>query len=185
YGWEHEYLYFVQMANYLGIKGVTDRPKKNDATGQYAAYMNLIPNNGPVRRSVFFCPSSTWQTSQDYATAVTGAGGVMPWWEYTSYAIFTTGWTQQSVDWWSAGGTSVFDANGNVANQTAAEFLLGRRMASSANPAAAGVFAHYVRQYGITVWWQMESAYGWESPYYDYGGPDCTPHSFAVPHAFL
>ena len=52
-------------------------------------------------------------------------------------------------------------------------------------PAASGVFAHYSRQHGITVWWQMESAYGWASPYYDYGAPDNSPHSFILPHGFL
>ena len=63
YHFQHEYIYFVRLAPYAGLNGVTDGPMAGDDTGQFAAYASMIPDGGPVTRSAFYCPSATWSTS--------------------------------------------------------------------------------------------------------------------------
>ena len=196
YAWGHEYTYFVQLAPYAGFNQVTAHPKSPDASGQFAAYAALIPNNGPIARSVFRCPASTFSTTDDYASAKDpwGNGGVMPWWEYCSYGIYTSGWsgkywkTDGTTHWWNLP-IYPFDASGTVVDKQAADFVLGRVLSSAAKPERTAVFGHYCRP---CVWWELESAVGWAAPSYDFGQiasyyPGASPNSHygSLPSCFL
>lgn len=177
FGWTHEYLYFVRLAEYCGLDGVAGRPYSADANGQFYAYVSRIPNSGPVTRSVFYCPSSKWRVATDYPAA-----GPMPWWEYSSYGIFTSGWTgKTNVHYWDSGHCDPFDAAGNIVSEACAKFLLGRVLISNSRPANTGVFSHFSRD---NVWWQTESAVGWESCSYSVGGA-LNDHGNQLPAGFL
>ena len=92
YAWAHEYAWFVQLSPYVGLTQVTAGPKTGGVGGQFDKYVSLIPNNGLVRRSLFYCPATDWQTANSYAT---DAVGRMAIWEYSSYGIFTSGWANK------------------------------------------------------------------------------------------
>ncbi|OPZ31703.1 MAG: hypothetical protein BWZ02_00031 [Lentisphaerae bacterium ADurb.BinA184] len=178
YSWGHEYIYFVQLAVYVGFDEIAEAPKTGGAGGQHATYVNLIPNRGPVTRSVLYCPTAGWETSDTYPN-----GDVMPWWHYSSYGIFTSGWSgDPNKHWWNQP-LDPFDDSGRVDRPQAAAFLLGTILSSSPNPSNTGVFGHFSR---ANVWWQLEAANGWTScsytPYYDTAQND---HGNALPAGFL
>ncbi len=186
YSWDSEHNFRPQLSRYLGIAGVADRPKKNDATGQWAAYCEKIANRGPVRRSAFFCPASTWQPTTTYAAATPFTAGGMPLWQFSSYAPFNTGWRwRQAADGSWPWDQNVFDPSGNVANATLAEQMLGRRLATAANPVQTGVFSHWGWSHPRAV---VDSATGWFTGYSDgvtVPSSSYNDHRSAPPHIFL
>ena len=172
----HEYFYFVKLASYVGIRNVDDQPMSGDASGQFAAYVNQIPNHGPVTHSVLYCPGEKWSTADPYPSAAP-----MPWWNYTTYGIFTSGWTQvPGQHWWSFAGT-ITDGSGNL-TPAGRDIILGTRLSRAPRPANTGVFGHFSR---ACVWWQLEAATGWVAPSYNYDGGDRNAHLNQLPTGFL
>lgn len=181
-----QYLFFVRLAPYAGITGVTDAPKESTAFGQVGAYAEQIEDNGPVRRSAFFCPSRRWQPDQSYADAVSEQGGNFPWWEFTSYGTFTISWLGENRHFY--GGSSVFDASGSM-NTDKAELYLGTILASSNAPSHTGVFGHLAQS--NSVYLPVEVATGtWQANSYDFtdlsGNKHIqTSHMDGLPISFL
>jgi len=178
YSWGHEYIYFVQLAVYVGFDRIAETPKTGGPGGQHAAYVAMLPNGGPITKSALYCPTAQWTTSDTYPS-----GSVMPWWHYSSYGIFTSGWSgDPNKHWWNQP-LYPFDANGNIVRPQAAAFLLGRILSSSPQPSRTGVFGHFSR---ANVWWQMEAAIGWTSPSYTpYFDSLQNDHGQTLPTGFL
>jgi len=93
---EMEYLFPVAMAQYMGLRGISERTAAPtavdgdfDSSGRFQAYCAGVVDNGPVRNSVFFCPSETsqWKGPYFYRSG--------DWWlMLTNYAAVWSGWNQ-------------------------------------------------------------------------------------------
>jgi prepilin-type N-terminal cleavage/methylation domain-containing protein len=165
YGWLHEYLWFVRLTPYLGIRDVTDVPMAPDSTGQYSRYCENLASNGSVRRSPLFCPSVDWEANSSYALAAASAGS-MPWWHYTSYAPFTATWTRQNSHIWSQLWNIVWTDATSTAVPIAGlgHLQLSKRLGQNRNASATAVFGHFAQ---ANPWFQMEAGYGWTAPNWD------------------
>jgi len=182
YAWQNEYVYFVALAPYVGLGGVADVPRKNDATGRWAAYANMIPNNGPVTKSAFYCPSDKFRAPEStYAQGSADNGGMSAWWEYTTYGIFVVGWTQDPLcDWWGNNYYDPFDANGNIvpAQKATADWLFNKKLFNAPCPSNVGVFAHFGQ---AEPYYEVTTVQGWGGCSYN---SSCS-HDNQLPTGFL
>lgn len=142
WGWANENLYIIQLSRYLsGLEEVFDVAPSPTANGRWAKYLSLIPDNGPARRSAWFCPSDPYN----------GEKGAGDWCEYplylpTIYKPITTGWTNTGKHIhdicnqpYKADGKPYYP---NPPNSNSPEYIIGKRLAKSRAPSNTGVFGH-------------------------------------------
>jgi prepilin-type N-terminal cleavage/methylation domain-containing protein len=87
--------WFVRLAMYVGLNGIADQPQGNfwtdpgGAPSPGMAYLQQVAGQGPVRRSIFFCP-----TDDRYVDALPALGtGTYPWGvPVSSYSPIQTAW---------------------------------------------------------------------------------------------
>ncbi len=132
-----EYLFPVALAGYVGFNRVAERPilpgpgGAYSTAGRFQAYAEGVVDKGPIRSSIFYCPSETkqWKGPYNY-----GSGD---WWiMLTNYASVWYGWNQNHLgnpDSWIPQAGSVW-ANPNR--------FMGKYLANRPVPANTAVFGH-------------------------------------------
>jgi len=85
-----EFLYYVALAKYVGISGVSDRPIQAGPGGRMWAYYGSLVNGGSARKSAFFCPSDGIQLSDPGFDPLTTAA--IQWGNFSSYGTVGTSW---------------------------------------------------------------------------------------------
>jgi prepilin-type N-terminal cleavage/methylation domain-containing protein/prepilin-type processing-associated H-X9-DG protein len=137
-----EYLYFVAIAQNVGIGNVSDQPIQPGPGGRLWAYSQQLLNGSPRARNVMFCPEQEWAWGG--ANPIPSTFPNSPWFMFTSYGTCYKRW-----DWHAADDTS---ANPPTSAQgytpTGADFLsnkgkyLGTHLALSPRPSTVAVFGH-------------------------------------------
>ena len=141
-----EYYYLVQLASYVGLSGISSLPPRLNGGpgGRMFAYVGQLVTNGPVTKSVFWCPTApkapdTWTATQ------------LPWTAFTGYGPIRYGWNTepgQGQEIWAN------DLPSTV-RYTRPSFSIHN------NPSSAGVFAH-ANPGNPGMWNQLTVASGWE-----------------------
>jgi prepilin-type processing-associated H-X9-DG protein len=127
-----EYLYVVALAQYVGVSGVSDQPYQPGPGGRMFAYAQGVVN-GPIRRSVFFCPSEQWQPADPVTSS-------MQWMGFTSYGTCYYGWNP-SAD--GATNCDYIPTNANVFPSNT-NYWMSKRLSRMKTSSNVGVFAHIV-----------------------------------------
>ncbi|HEY8668989.1 MAG TPA: DUF1559 domain-containing protein [Tepidisphaeraceae bacterium] len=174
----NEYLWFVRICPYLGIKELDSAPDDGSLNGKHAKYCESIYNYGSVRKSPLFCPSTIWQPATPWAQdPQVVANFSIANWEYASYWPFTTSWTRQTrYDAPTIGAATIF-----------AKY--GRALSSNRNSAQTPVFGHCDQSY----WWGIVNyGRGYQSVSYSFTDVSSgrkynmsSNHNDILPMAFL
>ena len=85
-----EFLYYVALAKYVGISGVSDRPIQAGPGGRMWAYYGSIVNGGSGRKSVLFCPSDDIVLSDPGFDPLTTPA--IQWTGFSSYGTVGMSW---------------------------------------------------------------------------------------------
>ncbi len=140
----NEFLYTTALASYVGLSHVAARPQSGDTNGAWWAYVQGIPSSGNplaglTRKSVFFCPSETYQMSAADAASI--AAGTPKWRNvHTTYGPV-------GLSWHATNAEVPFGASDLGNDQPGANFMtdgrhINRHLARLPSPANAGVFGH-------------------------------------------
>ena len=170
-----EYLYFVALAGYSGVSGVDKQPMQGGPGGRMWAYVAGVADNGPIRRSVWFCPDDSAQLGT-WVTPATLLYGT-----YTNYGPSYFRWDPSVIR--SANPTTkdgyipTCGAGGNF--ETAPDLYLGKYLARSPNADRAGVFAH---TYGRGCYLMVARVTG---GWIDYSYNRTMSHNNNLPTSFL
>jgi len=141
-----ECLWSPALASYVGIAGVGNKPAAGSSNGRFYAYCSQIADNGPVRRSAFFCPAEITQVAGPLTYPV-------PWMQLGNYAAVWSGWNP-GANPPSASPAYVPTAAGLATAANRAKYM-GLTLEMQATPADTAVFGHvgnsftYTQVYGI------------------------------------
>ncbi len=163
-----EYHFLVMLAPYVGLSGVADKPPQpaGGPGGRMFAYVNQLVGNGPVTRSVFWCPTAPKPPD-------TWTGTTMPWTSFTAYGPIKMSW-----DPTLAPGTESW---ANTANTT----QYGPFLSLSQKPSKAAVFAHQ-QPNNPGMWMNIYTGSGWSG--FGYNGStwsSVNSHDNRLPMAFF
>ena len=137
-----EFLYFVAIAKYVDIGGVSDQPIQPGPGGRLWAYSQSLIDGSARTRSVMFCPEQAWSWSGPNPVPASFPNN--PWFMFTSYGTCYKRW-----DWQAAPDTSVnppTSAQGYT--PTSSDFLkniskyLGTSLSTSPRSSNVAVFGH-------------------------------------------
>lgn len=170
-----EFLYYVALAKYVGVSGVSDIPVKTGPGGRMWAYAGAVNNNGKARRSALFCRADTSVINNatfDPKTSNTAPGGA-----FSSYGCVIMNW----VDWKKATPNQFGNLSGSNCPEfsgwetpwpqaSTQNFYLGRTLSARSNPSTVAVFAHQSvgnYTYNIITTALGQSGGGWGGYIYD------------------
>jgi prepilin-type N-terminal cleavage/methylation domain-containing protein len=163
-----EFLYYVALADYVGIKNVATRPIQAGPGGRMWAYYGAIANNGPGRKSVLFCPADDSLASDPGFDPLTSPS--IQWTTFSSYGAVAMSWTnwEQSDSnvqvpgfYGPAVPTPAATNSFNNANQAK---HLGKTLAKKRRPSELPVFAHQRKSnatYTLIIYALGQNGGGW------------------------
>lgn len=93
-----EFLYYVALAKYVGISGVSDQPIQAGPGGRMWAYYGSIVNGGRGRQSALFCPSDDRRVSDPGFDPLTTPALTSTGMHFTSYGAVGTTWGNWAVN---------------------------------------------------------------------------------------
>jgi len=132
-----EFLYYVALAKYVGINGVSDIPIKRGPGGRMWSYVGAVNNGGPARRSAFFCRLDPTQLNNPTFDPKTSAQA--PWTAYSSYGCVTMSWANWNSNMGYADQNPAFYGGFGATEQS---IFLGRVLSKRTNPSTIPVYAH-------------------------------------------
>ena len=145
-----EYHFLLMLASYVGLPGVSEKPAmpSGGPGGRMFAYVGQLITNGPVTKSVFWCPTArkapdTWD------------GITMPWTSFTAYGPIKKGWEPNLPI--SGPGEEVWANDFGI---TANEQQFRPNFSIASSPAKAGVFAHQ-QPNNPGMWMNIYTGSGW------------------------
>lgn len=138
-----EYHFLVMLASYAGLPGISDKPPQPSGGpgGRMFAYVGQLVTNGPVTKSVFWCPTAPKPPD-------TWSGTTMPWTSFTAYGPIKMSWDPSL-----APGQENWV---NTANNTQYRPFLSQ----SPKPARTPVFAHQ-QPNNPGMWMNIYTGSGW------------------------
>ncbi len=147
-----EYHFLPLLSPYVGLSGVADKPAlpNGGPGGRMYAYVHKLITNGPVTKSVFWCPTMP-------VTPATWDGVTLPWTSFTSYGPLKLGWDPNlaaaSESW--APDTGI----------TASDRQFGPFLSTHPKPSKAGVFGHQ-HPNNPGTWMNIYTGSGWSGMSY-------------------
>ncbi len=163
-----EFLYYVALADYVGVKNVVTKPIQAGPGGRMWAYYGAIANNGPGRKSVLFCPADDSMASDPGFDPLTSPA--IQWTTFSSYGAIAMSWT----DWESSDGnvqvpnfpgaavpSPADNYSFNNANQSK---HLGKTLSRKSRPSELPVFAHQRKNtatYSFMMYALGQNGTGW------------------------
>lgn len=132
-----EFLYYVALAKYVGVSGVSDIPIKRGPGGRMWNYVGAVNNGGTARRSALFCRSDPVQLNDATFNPKTSAQA--PWTANSSYGCVTLGWANWNASYSYASTVPAFYTGFAATEQST---FLGRTLAKRNNPSIIPIFAH-------------------------------------------
>jgi prepilin-type processing-associated H-X9-DG protein len=164
-----EYLYPVALAMYVGVEGVSDRPFQPGPGGRFFSYMNGI-NDGPVRRSIFFCPSETWDPSLPITS-------VLPsWMGVTSYGTCYKAWNPDA----DTANPDYVPSNLNFTVKPGMAHYLTKRLSRQKDASNTAIFGH-INAYNAFTYLEISRLTTWVNFNYNVE----PSHMNTLPVAFL
>lgn len=142
-----EYHFLVMLASYLGLPGVSDKPAlpSGGPGGRMFAYVSQLVTNGPVTKSVFWCPTAP-------KPPATWDGITMPWTSFTAYGPLKLGWDPNLAHAAESWAPDV--------GITANDRQFGPHLSLHPKPSKAGVFGHQ-QPNNPGMWMNMYTGSGW------------------------
>jgi prepilin-type processing-associated H-X9-DG protein len=164
-----EYLYPVALAMYVGVEHVSDQPFQPGPGGRMFAYANGIVD-GPVRRSVFFCPSDSWQPELPITN-------VLPsWMGITSYGTCYKAWNPDQTPF----NPGAMPSGASFTGAPGAAHYLCRHLSRQQDASNTPVFGH-INAYNAFTYLQICCLTTWENFNYNIE----PSHMNTLPVAFL
>ena len=148
-----EYHYLPALAVYAGLGGISDKPPlaAGGPGGRMFAYVGQLITNGPVTRSIFWCPTMP-------KPPATWTGAQLPWTSFTPFAPIKMGWDPPP-------GLAAPNERWTT-TATPNEFEFGPLLSVHSSPSKAGVFGH-AQPNNPGMWMILYTGSGWSGFAYD------------------
>ena len=169
-----EYHYLPLLAAYAGLGGISSKPPlpNGGPGGRMFAYVDQLITNGPVTRSIFWCPNmpkppATWN------------GTTLPWTSFSPFGPIKLGWDPPPR---LAAASESWAPDASI---TATDRQFGPLLSVHASPAKAGVFAHQ-QPNNPGTWINVYTGSGWSG--FAYNNPtyaSVNSHNNKLPTSFF
>ncbi|MEN9574087.1 MAG: hypothetical protein RL514_1942 [Verrucomicrobiota bacterium] len=165
-----EYHFLVMLAPYVGLPGIASLPPlpNGGPGGRMFAYVDRLVTNGPVTKSVFWCPTAP-------APPATWTGAQLPWTSFTSFGPLKLGWDPSLPPPTESWASTI----------SASDRQFGPFLSTHNNPSKAGVFAHQ-QPNNPGMWMNVYTGSGWSGfSFNNTTWPSVNTHDNRLPFSFF
>ena len=165
-----EYHFLVQLASYVGLSGISSLPPllNGGPGGRMFTYVGLLVTNGPVAKSVFWCPTAP-------NPPATWTGTQLPWTSFTAYGPLKLGWDPNLSPPTESWASTI----------SATDRQFGPFLSIHNNPSKAGVFGH-AQPNNPGMWMNLYTGSGWSGfSFNNATWPSVNTHENRLPFSFF